>query len=80
MTYKTEGPWRVDIQGPGETNWASNAIRFNTTEEAERYAVEKSWGWLSMQGYRIVPADHPQREEVDYAATADAGFISRDLS
>lgn len=78
--YSTEGPWRVDIQGPGETHWASNALRFETKEEAEEYAVQKSWSWFTMKGYRVVPTDHPQREAVDYEATAEAGFISRDLS
>lgn len=79
MSHETEGPWRVDYTDDNR-GWASNVERFDTKEEAEDRAVQKSWSWLTLRGYRIVPSDHPQREEVDYAATADAGFICRDLS
>lgn len=77
--YKTEGPWRVDMTDDNRT-WASNALRFDTPTEAEAYAVQKSWSWFTLRGYRVVPTDHPQREVVNYAATAEAGFICRDLS
>jgi hypothetical protein len=79
VSTKTTGMYRVDCY-VGESNWASNAVRFNTVEEAEIYALDLYSRWMPMKGYRIVPSNHPQRELVDFEASADAGFVSRDLS
>lgn len=69
--HKTEGPLRVDVTDD-MIGWATNALRFDTQEEAEAYANDLGGRWLAVKAWRIVPSDHPDREavfpEVDRAA------------
>lgn len=64
--------FRVDCTDDNRT-WASNALTFETEEEAEQYAVDLGCRWHALRGWRVVPVDHPQREAVDYDADHDAG-------
>lgn len=74
--YKTEGPWRFDATDDNRS-WASNAVRYDSKEEAETAARELGSRWFGMKGYRVVPSDTPQHEQVDYEAHAEAGQICR---
>jgi hypothetical protein len=56
--------FRVDVQGVGETVWASNALRFDTEEEADTYARDLYIRWTGMASWRVVPASTPEREEI----------------
>lgn len=54
--------FRVDVQGVGETIWTSNALRFETEEDAERYARDLFARWMGMQAWRVVPESTPERQ------------------
>jgi hypothetical protein len=70
MTYQGEtkdGAFRVDVVDYGTVKmasptWASNGLRFDTAENAAKYASDLSGRWLALAAYRVVPADTPQRE------------------
>lgn len=55
--------FRVDVLATGETTWANNALRFDTEAEAESYAKDLYGRWMMMDKARVVPADHPEREQ-----------------
>jgi hypothetical protein len=57
--------FRVDIRGVGESNWASNALRFDTVEEAKDYAHDLYSRWIGMDMARVVDESVPERQPVD---------------
>ena len=63
-THKTQGPWRCDVTDDLR-GWASNALRFDTKEQALAYGSELGSRWMAMKAYRAVPSDHAEREQVD---------------
>lgn len=65
--YKTEGPYRAEVKVYGENHWATNALRFDTPEEAEAYARDLYARWTQVQEARVVPSDTPDREPHDPA-------------
>ena len=65
MDYQTEGKYRVDVSVPGESTWATNALRFDTVEEATDYARDLLGRWLQPDLARVVESDTPDRETVD---------------
>lgn len=62
--HKTEGPYRVDVTDDGRT-WATNALRFDTPNEAKAYASDLSGRWLAVKAARVVESTVPDREAVD---------------
>ena len=54
--------YKVEVLVSGETTWASNALRFATTEEAEIYGKDLFRRWLLVKEWRIVESD----EAVNY--------------
>lgn len=74
--HKTEGRFRVDVTDDNRT-WTSNALRFDTEDEAETYVLDLAWRWTALRGWRVVPSDWPQREAVDYAGDAWLGHRCR---
>jgi len=65
--YKTEGKYRVDVAvADGSTTWASNALRFDTVEEAKAYGDNLSGRWMLVDRFRVVEdATTPQRQPLD---------------
>lgn len=61
---KTEGPWRSEVTDDLR-GWASNALRYDTREQAMAAGAELSGRWMAVKAYRAVLADHPQREAFD---------------
>lgn len=62
--HKTEGPWRMEVTDDLR-GWASNALRYDTREEAMAAGSELSGRWMAVKAYRAVPSDHPMREAFD---------------
>lgn len=56
--------FRVEVQGIGETIWVSNALRFDTKEEAETYGRDLFARWMGIRAWRAVPESTPERETV----------------
>jgi hypothetical protein len=54
--------YRVDVLVIGESNWATNALRFDTEDEALAYAHNLYMRWTMANKMRVVPADHMDRE------------------
>jgi len=54
--------YKVEVLVAGETTWASNALRFATTEEAETYGKDLFRRWLLVKEWRIAESD----EAVNY--------------
>jgi hypothetical protein len=54
--------YRVDVLAAGESNWASNALRFDSKEAALAYADDLSSRWLLVVAYRAVLDSVPQRQ------------------
>lgn len=66
--------------------WYTNALRFTDPDQAHQAAVAKFHAWLVPLAYRVVPADHPEKEAFlgDDDATAfqtifPAGYTTADL-
>lgn len=57
--------YRADFTDDDRT-WASNALRFNTQDEAVEYARDLFGRWFGARAWRVVPDTVPQREPVDH--------------
>ena len=65
MEHQTEGKYRVDVAVPAESRWATNALRFDTVEDATVYAKDLLGRWTTPDLARVVESDTPDREVVD---------------
>lgn len=59
MSYKTE----VCV----DNNWASNALRFATKEEADNYGSELLSRWWVPTAHRVAESDEPVNYKFDYS-------------
>ena len=50
---------KVEVLVDGDTSWVSNALRFETTEEAESYGKDLFRRWLAVKEWRIADSDEP---------------------
>lgn len=57
--------YRVDVAVEGERDWATNALRFETTQEASDYASDLAGRWMSVLAARVVSEETPDREPID---------------
>lgn len=64
-TLQTEGEYRVDVGGNGENTWATNALRFDTVEEAKSYASDLLGRWMGADIARVVSSDTPDSQPID---------------
>ena len=52
--------FKIEVLCSGETDWASNGLRFASKEEAEAYARDLFMRWFSVNEHRVTPcADKP---------------------
>lgn len=66
--YKDGDPqanWRVDVLAAGETRWATNALRFESVEDAKKSGSALAFNWLAVKEWRIVPASFPKNQPYD---------------
>jgi hypothetical protein len=68
---------RVDVLARGERRWATNALEFDTPEEATTFARDLYSRWMLVEKLRIVPVTHPQREV--YEPGSDDPELLREL-
>ena len=52
MTFKVE----VNAYGDPPDSWTSNALRFETETEAERYGADLAFRWLGVKDWRVTIA------------------------
>lgn len=62
--YDDGGAYRVDCAVRGERNYASNALTFDTVEDAEAYANDLYCRWTMLEAWRVVPVTTPDREAI----------------
>lgn len=62
--YDGTGKFRVDCAVHGEVNYASNALTFETEEDAEAYARDLYSRWTMLASWRVVPVSTPEREAI----------------
>lgn len=60
-TYRTE----FAVEGV----WYTNALRFDTPEEAKEEAQSRFSRWTMPAAWRVVPSDYPEKES--YGGDAD---------
>jgi hypothetical protein len=53
---------RIEALAIGEGTWATNALEFDTPEQATLYARDLYSRWTMVDKLRIVPVSHPKRE------------------
>src|SRR6266516_3217943 len=56
---------RVDVLARGETRWATNALEFDTPEEARLYALDLRSRWTLAEQMRVVPVSRPRGERYE---------------
>ena len=57
--------YRAEFAGVREDTWSSNALTFDTAEEAEQYADQLLIRWTGADAARVVPVDTPKHERVE---------------
>ena len=65
--YDGSGSFRVDCAVRGESNYASNALTFESADDAEQYARDLYCRWTMLEAWRVVPVTTPEREAIDVA-------------
>jgi hypothetical protein len=51
--------WRPDVIADGSGQWAWNALRFATQEEALRYAENLASRWTAVRAIRVTAVSDP---------------------
>jgi len=54
-----EMSYKVEVLVAGETEWATNSLRFATREEAEAYGLDLFRRWLAVRKWRVAESDDP---------------------
>lgn len=57
--------YRVEVTGTNEMVWSTNAMRYDTKDEAEQALRDLAGRWLGMDAGRVVTDDTPQGEAFD---------------
>jgi hypothetical protein len=65
--------WKCEVTTNNGIDWASNAIRLPTREQAEAYARDLMMRWTSVRDWRVVECDDP----VNYDWSITQGLIRR---
>ena len=66
--------WKMEVCTNNGIEWSTNAVRFATSEEADRYAYDLMMRWTAVRDYRVAESDDP----VNYRWDADQGLIALD--
>lgn len=64
--------FKVEVIADSSGQWASNAVRVATKEEAEAYARNLYSRWTSVRRWQVVESEDPTNFKAD-----DAGNIER---
>ena len=66
--------YKVEVCTNNGIEWSSNAVRFATSDEADKYGFDLSMRWTSVRDYRITPSLDP----VNYQWDGAKGLIALD--
>ena len=47
--------YKVWVLAAGETTWATNALEFDTVDEANKWGSGLMWRWLAANDYAVLP-------------------------
>lgn len=64
MAEHKDGAFRAEVAVFGEANWASNALRFDSADEALEYARDLRSRWMMVDKIRAVPVTTPERQAI----------------
>jgi hypothetical protein len=62
---KLKGNFRAEVTGAGENVWSTNAIEYNTEEEAKKWLDGLSGRWFGYDMSRVVPSSVPKGQPVN---------------
>ena len=51
--------WKAEVIADSSGKWVGNGLRFATQAEAEAYARDLTWRWMSVRETRTVEVDEP---------------------
>jgi hypothetical protein len=54
--------WKAEVIADNSGQWVSNALRFATATEAERYVSDLAMRWTAVRQTRVVECDDPVTE------------------
>jgi hypothetical protein len=57
--------FRAEVTGKGENVWSTNAMEYDTEEEAKQWLDGLSGRWFGYDMGRVVPASTPKNQPVD---------------
>lgn len=57
--------YRAEVAGIGENTWSTNAIEYDTPEEAKKWLDDLSGKWFGYDMSRVVPIPTPRGEEIN---------------
>lgn len=55
--------YKVGVKTSGDRDWAYNALRFATREQAERYGADLAWRWTAVREYAVHPSNDAPGDE-----------------
>ena len=51
--------WKAEVVADSSGNYHSNALRFETRKEAERYADDLAYRWTAVRKWRVAESGDP---------------------
>lgn len=51
--------FKLGVKTPGDTEFASNALMFETEKEVEEYGKDLFSRWMAVKETRVLPSDEP---------------------
>jgi len=51
--------WKAGVKTGDDTEFAFNALRFETREEAQDYVRDLMWRWLAVREAKVEESDEP---------------------
>lgn len=54
--------YRAEFVTPGDEHWATNAVRYDTEDEARDYGRGLADRWTAVTDWRVVPDNTPERQ------------------
>lgn len=55
--------YRVEVLASGESTWATNAMEYDSEDDAKRAGSDLADRWLAVVDWRVVPTTTPRRQQ-----------------
>jgi hypothetical protein len=72
-TVKPDGDtrsYKVGVKTRGDKDWACNALRFETVEEARLYGSDLAGRWTAVESWTVLPCEEEPNRKVQRAEQA----------